>query len=451
MKLTFLGATETVTGSKYLLTTRDGKILIDCGLFQGFKELRLRNWAEPPFDANKIDSVILTHAHIDHTGYLPLLGKKGFKGDIYATKSTLDLCRILLPDSGHLQEEDAKRANRYGYSKHHPALPLYTRQDAENILSYFKPVEFQKNYSITHTLSATWYRAAHILGASFVCCDVHGKRILFSGDMGRPNDPMLHPPHPIVPADYLVIESTYGNRVHPDTDPKLKLAEIIKTTAQRGGTVIIPSFAVGRAQLILLYLYQLRQNNTIPDIPIYLDSPLSIAATDIMRTHGDDHKLTHKMCEDVCSVAEYIQDVEKSKSIQHNMMPKIIIAASGMATGGRVLHHIKYYGPSHRNTILFAGYQAEGTRGGRLVAGEHTVKMLGQEIEINAHVEMLDNMSAHADSNEMLVWLSTIDEPPKHVFITHGSLASATALKEKIIEKFGWSCSIPQYKDIETL
>lgn len=451
MKLRFLGATETVTGSKYLLTTRDGKVLIDCGLFQGYKELRLRNWAHPPFDPKKIDAVLLTHAHIDHSGYLPLLVKQGFQGPIYATHSTIDLCSILLPDSGYLQEEDAKRANRYGYSKHHPALPLYTEQDALNVLKQFKLIDFEKKYNITHGMTANWYSASHILGASFIRCEVHGKSVLFTGDMGRPNDPILYPPHPIVASDYLVIESTYGDRTHSIEDPKIELAKIIQETAKRGGTILIPSFAVGRAQLILYYLYQLKKQKLIPDISIYLDSPLAIEATEILQAHAKEHKMTPKMCEDVCRIAEYIRTPEESKAIEHNMMPKIIIAASGMATGGRVLHHLKYYGPSHRNTILFTGYQAGGTRGGRIMAGERTVKIHGQEVEINAHVAFLSNTSAHADSKELIDWLSTIEKSPKRVFITHGELNAAAALSHKLTERFGWSCSIPKYQDVENL
>jgi metallo-beta-lactamase family protein len=451
MKITFLGATETVTGSKYLVEHEGKKILIDCGLFQGYKELRLRNWAKFPIDPASIDAVILTHAHIDHSGYLPLLVNNGFAGKIYCSSATYDLCSILLPDSGYLHEEDARRANRYKYTKHHPALPLYTRIDAINSLDLFKIVDFEKNIDLGDGLSFTLQKSGHILGSAFVILSNQHKTITFSGDLGRPIDPLLNPPVTLEQTDYLLIESTYGNRLHEETDPLLKIGTIIRETAANGGTIIIPAFAVGRTQTMLYYIYQLKQSGEIPNIPVFLDSPMAINVSNLLCKYHADLKLSENLCGDVCDVATYTRTVEQSKAINSSTMPKIIISASGMATGGRVLHHLKNYMGDRRNTILFTGFQAGGTRGDRMLKGEAEIKIHGSMRPLKARVELLRNTSAHADYEEILAWLSNFKQAPKKVFITHGEPEAAKALQEKIEKKFGWNVTIPQYLQSEDL
>lgn len=451
MKLTFLGATGTVTGSKYLIEAENKKILVDCGLFQGHKKLRLRNWAPLPIDPSSIDAVVVTHAHIDHTGYLPLLVKQGFSGPIYATTATFDLCSILLPDSGHIHEEDARRANQYGYSKHHPALPLYTQEDAQIALKQFKTVDFGKPYTIFDEIHITWQRAGHILGASFIHFNVAGTTLLFSGDIGRMKDPIMKPPATIQATDYLVIESTYGDRLHDSSDPRDIIAQVVNETAKRGGTVLIPAFAVGRAQNILYYLNQLKEQNRIPHLPIFLDSPMAINATEILCKHANEHQLTPEQCSASCNVATFTNTTEESKAIDQQPMPKVIISASGMMTGGRILHHLKVFAPDPRNTILITGFQASGTRGARLLAGERELKMFGQLIPVKARVEYMTNTSAHADYEEILTWLKRFNQAPKKTFITHGEPKSAISLKEKIESQLGWHCIIPDYLDKEIL
>lgn len=445
MKLTFLGATGTVTGSKYLLEFEHKKILVDCGLFQGYKELRLRNWSALPIDPASIDAVVITHAHIDHTGYLPLLIKNGFKGPIYATEATKDLCAILLPDSGFLHEEDARRANKYGYSKHHPALPLYTQADGERAIKQFCTVPFDKPQEIFKGISVLWRRAGHILGAAFVTVEAHGTKLTFTGDMGRLHDPIMKSPEILDQTDYLVVESTYGDRLHEKEDVAAHIANIVNTTAKRGGTVLIPAFAVGRAQSILYYLSKLKAEHRIPNIPMYLDSPMSINATELLHKHRSEHQLTDEECRTTCSVAEYVRTSDESKAIDTQPMPKVIVSASGMITGGRVLHHLKIYAPDAKNTILLTGFQAGGTRGARLLSGERTLKIHGEMVPVNAHIDYLTNTSAHADYEEMITWLRKVKQPPKKVFITHGEPDAAHALKKHIEEALHWRCEVPRY------
>lgn len=454
MKLTFLGATGTVTGSKYLLEDGIQKVMIDCGLFQGRKELRLRNWENPPVDALKMNALLLTHAHLDHSGYIPKMVKNGFRGPIYCSGATFDLCKILLLDSGYIQEEDAARANRYSYTKHKPALPLYTKQDAEDCLQYFKPVDFGQQHRLSDNLSFTLYRAGHILGASFIrVSDGGGKSILFSGDLGRLNDPVMKAPAQIQGADYLVVESTYGDRLHDKSDPLKDIEKVVKQTAGRGGTVVIPAFAVGRAQALMYYIYKLKNEGRIPkNMPVYLDSPMAINASDLLCKHMNDHRMPRTLCMDVCGIAEYTRTPAESKAIsQGNNVPKIIISASGMATGGRVLHHLKHYVGDKRNTILLAGFQAAGTRGDRLARGEKEIKIHGQMWPVRAQIVKMDNMSAHADYNEILTWMESFTSPPRKVFVTHGEPEAAKAMKEKIKEKFGWNAVVPDYMQSEEL
>lgn len=445
MKLTFLGATRTVTGSKYLVEAAGKKILIDCGLFQGYKELRLRNWAAFPVPPAEIDAVVLTHAHLDHSGYIPLLVKQGFKGKIYCTPPTLDLCRLLLPDSGYIQEEDAARANRYHYSKHAPALPLYTLADAEESLAHFHTVPFGHDFHLGDDLHFRFERNGHILGASWILLTAEKRTVLFSGDIGRPNDPVMKAPVFPVEADYMVVESTYGEHRHEATDPLDELEPIIKRTAARGGTVIIPAFAVGRAQSIMYYLYMLKSKSRMPEIPVYLDSPMAIGATDVLEKYANEHRLSREHCAAVCDSVTYTHSVDESKKLDQSRFPKVIIAASGMATGGRVLHHLKHLAPDRENTILFTGFQAGGTRGDRIRKGEKEVKIHGQMVPINAEVDVLHNMSAHADYEEILDWLSHIRKPPIKTFVTHGEEAAAEAMKSRIEERLGFDCLVPDY------
>ena len=445
MKIQFLGATQTVTGSKYLIQANQSKVLIDCGLFQGYKELRLRNWAHIPVDPATIDYVLLTHAHIDHSGYIPLLVKNGFRGKIICTEATYDLSKILLPDSGYLQEEEAYYANKKGYSKHHPAMPLYTREDAEISLGYFQTINLKIPFELAPDFYANFYYAGHILGASLIKVQHQRTSVLFSGDLGRPHDPIMNPPQEPPEADYLVIESTYGDRLHETLDPEIQLADIINRTVTRGGSILIPAFAVGRTQILLYYIQQLKAKNKISDIPVFVDSPMATNATEIFSRHARENRLTPEQCAAVCGVAQYIRTVDESIALGRQKMPMILISASGMATGGRVVHHIRNFAPNYRNTILFTGFQAGGTRGDRMVRGEKEIKMFGHLVPVQAEIAQIGNLSAHVDYAEMLTWLSHIKKAPKAVFITHGERESAQSLKEKIEHKFHWNCMIPNY------
>jgi len=446
MRIQFLGGTGTVTGSKYLLASEHASILLDCGLFQGYKQLRLRNWAPLPFDPAQLDAVVLTHAHLDHSGYLPLLVKEGFRGRILCTEATADLCRILLPDSGHLQEEDAAFANRHGYSQHSPALPLYTEEDARACLRQFAPVPFDTHVPVAPGLGAKFSRAGHILGAAIVAIDDGGRRITFSGDLGRSDDPVMVAPAPLEASDYVVVESTYGDRLHERSDPLLELGAVIRDTAARGGVVVIPAFAVGRAQNLLYAMHQLKQSGAIPAyLPVFLDSPMARDATAIYRKHRQDHRLSGEQCEAMCHAATIINTVEESKELDRRQSPKVIISASGMATGGRVLHHIKAFADDHRNTILFAGYQAGGTRGAALVGGADTVRIHGQPVRIRAQVACVDNLSAHADSDDIMAWLGALGKAPRRTFVTHGEPAASEALRSRIKHELKWDCLVPEH------
>jgi metallo-beta-lactamase family protein len=446
LKIRFLGGVGTVTGSKYLVTAGEKRLLVDCGLFQGYKQLRLRNWAALPVDPADIGAVLLTHAHLDHSGYLPLLVRNGFSRKIHSTAATRDLCAILLPDSGYLQEQDAAYANRHGFSKHHPALPLYTRDDAERAMKNFSPVDFHQRLDLPGGARARFLRAGHILGAAMIELEWQGTRILFSGDMGRPNDPTMFPPERVEEADYLLIESTYGNRKHNHLPPEDALADAIGRTAARGGTVIIPSFTVGRSQNLLVYLSRLKQARRIPDLPIFLDSPMAIDASDIYCAHPDDHKMTMAETRAAFGVAKCIHTADESKTLDQSPMPKVIISASGMATGGRVLHHLKSYAPDRRSLILFAGYQAGGTRGAAMLAGAPSIKIHGQYIPVRAEIADLDMLSAHADADETMAWLKGFRRAPKMTFVVHGEPAAADTLRLRIADELGWPCLAPEHQ-----
>lgn len=451
MQITFIGATGTVTGSKYLVNSDNQQFLIDCGLFQGYKELRLRNWAPFPFSPAAIKAVILTHAHLDHTGALPLLVKQGFTGPILATSATRDLCAILLPDSGFLQEEDAWRANKYGYSKHTPALPLYTKEEAIFSLKQFQPLGYGVYRQLNELLSFQFQRAGHIIGSSLLTLRENNTTLLFTGDLGRPHDPVMKPPAIIQHVDYLVIESTYGDRLHEKENTEEKIALIVNQTVKRGGTVVIPAFAVGRAQSLLYYMYCLKKAKKIPDVPIFLDSPMAVDATHLFNHYTSEHRLSPALTQAVCKIATYVNTTDDSRAIDAQPMPKIIISASGMASGGRVLHHLKAFLPESRNTILLTGFQAGGTRGDRLLRGETAVKIHGEMTPVRAQIAELTNTSAHADYEEIIAWLKNFNRPPRKVFITHGEPDAANALKQKIIEQFGWNCAVPEYLQTENL
>ena len=447
--LQFLGATGTVTGSKYLLRAGDVRLLVDCGLFQGYKQLRLRNWAPLPLKPATLSAVVLTHAHIDHSGYLPLLAREGFAGKVYCSEGTRALCRVMLPDAGRLQEEEADYANRRGFSRHKPARPLYTERDAKHALSLLHPVDFGVSVDV-QGVKLEFYPGGHILGASIVCFGLGNARVVFSGDLGRMEDVVMSPPTRVHQADYLVVESTYGNRRHEAADPQAKLAAIIRATVARDGVVLIPAFAVGRTQTLLHFIHVLKERGEIPaDLPVFLNSPMATAATEAYvkycARHGAEHRLTPGQIQAMSRTAVFVDSPEESRRLNARSGPMVIIAGSGMATGGRVVHHIKAFAPDSRNTIVFAGFQAGGTRGASIVAGADAVKIHGEYVPVNAQVEVIENLSAHADVGEILTWLRGFDQAPRETFITHGEPASADALRRAIAEALGWDCRVPDY------
>jgi metallo-beta-lactamase family protein len=451
VEIKFLGATGTVTGSRYLVSTKGRQILVDCGLFQGLKQLRLRNREPFAVDPASIEAVVLTHAHLDHSGYLPLLVRNGFTGPIYCTPATRHLCEILLPDSGHLQEEEAAFANRHGFSRHHPAEPLYTQQDAVKSLEQLRPVHFGEKLEMGGGVTVEFQPAGHILGAAMVLLSDGHTRTLFSGDLGRPDDPLLPPPARIRETDYLLVESTYGDRLHGSVDALDHLEQVVTSTAARGGVVLIPSFAVGRAQHILYLIHRLKAGRRIPDLPVYLDSPMAGRATRVFVEEADGQRLSEAEREAVSAVAEPVETVADSKAIDRMRYPRIIISASGMATGGRVVHHLKVFAPDSRNTILFAGFQAAGTRGAAILGGATAVKIHGSYVPVHAETALLENLSAHADYSEIMDWLGAFETPPVQTFVTHGEPVAADALRHRIQEQLGWSVRVPEYLEAVSL
>lgn len=452
----FLGATHTVTGSKHLFEVGGYRVMVDCGLFQGLKQLRLRNWEPFPINPASINSVILTHAHIDHTGYLPRLVRDGFDGTVYATPATVELARILLPDSARLQEEDAEYANRKGSSKHKPALPLYTEGDANRACRHMESVNYGKPVQLTQRLSFEFVTAGHILGSSFVLVDVEcndgaTRRIVMTGDLGRYDEPIINDPSTVTEADYLVLESTYGDREHPQFDVKARLAEIITETVSRGGHILIPAFAVGRTQQLLYLIRELEEEQRIPILPVFVDSPMAVSATKLYLRHKEDHDLAMQDLLDdrknplATRHFNLARTRDESKAVSAQSGSTIVISASGMATGGRILHHLRKRLPDERNTVIFAGFQAEGTRGRRLLDGEPEIKIFGEFVPVRAKIERLENLSAHADSHEIMRWLSGFKRAPQKVFLVHGEPNAQEALKQRIIEQFGWTVEIPDY------
>lgn len=446
MKLRFLGAAGTVTGSRYLLSHQNTRLLIDCGLFQGVKNIRSRNWKPFPFPPGDINAVVLTHAHLDHSGYLPRLMREGFRGPVWCTPATKALAEIMLPDSAHIQEEDARHANRHGYSKHSPAEPLYTSEDAERVLKQFRHQDFGKPFEIG-PFRISFSPAGHILGSASVRVECAGKSITFSGDVGRPHDPVMNPPAPLTPTDWLVLESTYGDRLHPVDDSREVLAGIVRDTAGHGGTVLMPAFAVGRAQALMFLLTDLMAQNRIPRLPIYLDSPMAIDVTDVFRHYHHEHRLSRAQCETMCSHVTFVRDANDSQTLSGNSHPKVIIAGAGMLNGGRILHHLQAFGGDWRSTLAIAGYQAEGTRGHALLRGARHLRIYGQETGINCRVAQIDGLSAHADYAELGDWLRPLASAPRQTFITHGEPLAADGLRQHLEREFRWEVVVPEQGD----
>ncbi|MEE1621841.1 MBL fold metallo-hydrolase RNA specificity domain-containing protein [Zafaria sp. Z1313] len=452
VKLTFLGAAGTVTGSKHLVESGGKRLLVDCGMFQGLKNLRERNWQPLPVDAADIDAVVLTHAHLDHTGYLPRLVRDGFRGPVYCTPGTADLAALILRDAAYLQEQDAALANRHGFSKHRPAAPLYTRRDAEAAIALFQHVPFHEPTELPLGARLLYRRAGHILGAATVQLEWGGRMIVFSGDLGRYADPLMFDPEPVPEADAVVVESTYGDRLHGDEDPVEALAGIAHETTGRGGTLVIPSFAVGRAQLLLHALWQARKRGLLPHrIPVYLDSPMSIGATSLYAEHPEDHRLTPEQTREAFGVATYVADPHRSRSLSADQAPKIVIAASGMATGGRVLHHLAAFAPQERNTVLFSGFQAAGTRGRKMLRGDPDIKIHGAWVPVRAEVRELTMLSAHGDAAELLRWLGGFRRPPSRAFIVHGEPDASEAMRQHVRRRLGWEAHAPLQNQSFTL
>jgi metallo-beta-lactamase family protein len=447
MYMTFYGATATVTGSKTLVEAGGLRLLVDCGLFQGFKTLRERNWAPLPFDPASVDAVLLTHAHIDHSGALPLLTKQGFKGPIWATSATGDLCEVLLQDTAHLQEEEAYYRNKHKATRHEPAEPLYTVEDVHACLGHFKRLPRDGVLEMGDGVRVRFTPAGHILGASSVQIEHEGQSVLLSGDLGRDDDLIMLPPQTGQSADWVVIESTYGDRLHTDIDPVEKLGDIVRRTAARGGVVLIPAFAVGRTQNLLHALYRLKEARAIPDLPIVLDSPMGISATEIFNRHAGEHRLTPEVCQGIHHMTRYVRDVEESKALIRQRYPMVIIAGSGMVTGGRVLHHLANYGPNQRNSVVLSGFQAGGTRGAALAEGVTSVKLFGEYVSIRAEVVQIDGLSAHADQEGLLGWLKALGKAPREVFVNHGEPQAADTLRLRIREQLGWKARVPDYRE----
>jgi metallo-beta-lactamase family protein len=464
----FLGAAGVVTGSKHLINTADesGKrgiqVLVDCGLFQGQKEWRERNWQDLPIPAREIDAVILTHAHLDHSGWIPRLVKQGFRGPIYATPATVDLCGVLLPDSGHLQEEDAAFNNKFKTSKHDPALPLYTMEEAQQCLTLFKPVNYGEPKQLSDELTFKFVPAAHILGSSMAEVTLNSpnsSQLLFTGDIGRVRNSEISPgrvlrsgPTENESCNYLVMESTYGNREHPHEDPKPELAGLIRATVERGGSVVIPAFAVERTQKLLFILKELMESDQIPRVPVHTDSPMAIKAVEIFLKYADQFSPdTEALINEYGSPLEWPNfyfdlTPDDSKKINQLQYPTIIVSSSGMATGGRVLHHLIQRLPDPRNLILFIGFQAPGTRGFDIKNGAKEIKIFGQEVPVKAQVAALEQFSDHADTPELLEWLHTFQYAPQQTYLVHGEPAAASQLRDTMIKDLGWNVQVAAYK-----
>jgi len=461
--LTFLGAARTVTGSKHLLETGTHRVLVDCGLFQGLKKLRERNWQPLPLRASELDGVVLTHAHLDHCGFLPRLVAQGYRGRVFCTPATAELARIVLADAARIQEEDAERANRKGYTKHRPALPLFTTDDADRAMGMLQPVGYERPVPVSSGVTVEFISAGHLLGSSFARLRVEstGESVLFGGDLGRYDRPVLPDPDPVAEADVLVLESTYGDRLHAPDDDGALLEAIVNRTVKRGGKVVIPAFALGRVEEILYWIAYLEEQERIPVVPVYVDSPMARVVLEIYRDRLTelDPEITALGCnrrqaENLRKVRGFctaqlrvVQSIQESRSIQHEDGPAIIISASGMATGGRVLHHLKGILPDERNTVLFSGYQAAGTRGRRLRDGEKRTRIHGADIPVAAEIDVLDQMSAHADADEIMRWLGGFERPPRLTCLVHGEPGPMDTLKARIERELGWTVRTPDHQE----
>ena len=455
--LTFLGAARTVTGSKHLLDIDGQRILFDCGLFQGLKELRQRNWSPLPVPPESIDAVVLTHAHIDHSGWLPRLVAQGFKGPIHCTAGTADLCKLVLPDAAHLQEEDAKFANKRGYSKHQPALPLYTKEDAAEAVSRLKTKPFKQKFSIAAGIDAEFINAGHLLGSSYVhvtrsrqpqegvASTQQGAGILFGGDLGRYGRPILPDPSPGVEADVLLVESTYGDRLHPAEDDGEMLAKIVNETLAKRGKVIIPAFAIGRVEELLYWLFRLEDQKRVPIAPIYVDSPMAIKGIEYYQAHATELDPGINFVGQHARRFTAVSSAQESIALVQDDTPSIVIASSGMATGGRVVHHLLEALPDPKNTVLFVGFQSAGTRGRQLIEGAHHVKMYGQEVPVKARIAKINGMSSHADAAEIIKWMRTFPRAPKITYLVHGEPPAQEALKARIQKELSWNVEIPAH------
>jgi metallo-beta-lactamase family protein len=452
MHIRFLGAADTVTGSRHLVEHDGARVLLDCGLFQGYKPHRERNWlpfAIPPAD---LDAVILSHAHLDHSGWLPVLVRQGFRGPVYCTPATRDLAEVLLLDAAHLQEEDARRANRRGFSRHHPALPMYTARDALRAIEQLKPVPTGKPFGPAPGFSATLDPVGHLLGASAVHLAAGGRSLLFSGDLGRADDLLMPAPQPPRAADAVVIESTYGNRTHPREDAQQRLGEIVRRTLRRGGSVLMPTFAVGRAQALMVMLQRLKAAGEIPpDVPVYLDSPMAQRATAIYERHRRLLRLPRAEISALNDGVEYVETPQQSQRLSRQRFPSIILAGSGMATGGRVLHHLAAMAPQPRHHVVFPGFQVPGSRGGKLVEGAREVKIFGEYVAVKAEVSHVEGLSGHADADGLIAWLGQLASAPHQVFVVHGEAAAADALRVRIQDHFGWPARMPEHGQVDRL
>jgi metallo-beta-lactamase family protein len=445
MKITFLGGADSVTGSKYLVEAEGQKVLLDCGLFQGFKTHRERNWAPLAVPAREIDAVVLSHAHIDHSGWLPVLVKQGFRGAVYATAATRDLAEVMLLDSAHLQEEDARRANRGGWSRHHPALPLYDAAQARRAIAKIVPVAAGRSVRIGR-IKVDFTPVGHLLGAAAVTLRGDGLVLVFSGDLGRSDDLLMPAPKPVTQADVLLVESTYGNRRHPDEDVQARLGSVIRDTVRRGGSVLLPSFAVGRAQALLLVLQRLRSAGEIPsDLPIVLDSPMARSATELYLRHRRLLRIALREADTLTDGVTLVQTVQQSQRLTQSRWPKVVISASGMATGGRVLHYLKVMAPNPRHHIVFPGFQVGGTRGAHLVAGARDVKIHGEYISVKAQVSQIEGLSGHADSDGIVEWLRGFQQAPKQTCVIHGENDASDALRLRIQDELGWRAHVPEH------
>ncbi|MFT6166938.1 MAG: metallo-beta-lactamase family protein [Vicingaceae bacterium] len=448
IKIHFLGASETVTGSKYVIDTGDRKIMIDCGLFQGLKKLRLLNWDYLPVAIKEIDTVLITHGHLDHTGYLPRLVKMGYNKSIRGTGPTLDVAEIILRDSAKIQEEEAEWANKKGYSKHSPAEPLYNLKDAEKAIHHFKSVPEGEWMDLYPEIKARFQYNGHIIGATFIELDIHGKRFVFSGDIGRKEDLLMRSPKKARKADFLFTESTYGNRLHLDVDVEEKLKKIVNHTVEKGGILIIPSFAVERAQTLMYLFWKLKEKKAIPDIPMIMDSPMGANVLGVFTNNLGWHKLSESDCQKMCGAFEIVEGFKETLAIVSDKSPKIVIAGSGMVSGGRVLTYLQEHIDKPENSVLLSGFQAEGTRGRRLMEGAKEIKIYGKYCDVKAEIFNIQALSAHADQSELLDWMSEIKDKPEKVFLVHGEPHAADTLRVKIKDTYGWDCEIPELYSI---